>query len=406
MLLMIILDDVEIGKHLKNVILKKYNSIRQFCKAYLELKDGSTNDEEIRKLLNRFSQILKGEKKHIQISDLPFVTELLGISCEEILSAGKEHLPVHNHITNYGIAFSHDKAVWDRYMKREDKLFLNCDEYGKSVIDYALDFKNYEFIKYLLDEKYIWFVDLSKWDGYSYGAGTSIKPRNIRNIDTHTPLEIQYQDKLRTQTIALAIENEDLDILDSLLAREIPEMRQVKMYGNSQIDFQSHRNDELICAIALSNDKIIDYYSQEFVVKNQFDKENTFLYPYCDAIIKIMLENGKTDSAERLIRRAIEHNKNAFAELKKLKEEASKQGATDTNMKVCFEQGKLDDFCFVPNSNLISFFYCGPDKHQNNGMVTNIIHIENKFCTPLIRKLLDELNDTFTKIIALKGDAQ
>lgn len=59
---MIILDDVEIGKHLKNVILKKYNSIRQFCKAYLELKDGSTNDEEIRKLLNRFSQILKGEK--------------------------------------------------------------------------------------------------------------------------------------------------------------------------------------------------------------------------------------------------------------------------------------------------------------------------------------------------------
>lgn len=55
-------------------------------------------------------------------------------------------------------------------MKREDKLFLNCDEYRKTVIDYALEFNNYKFIKYLLDEEYIWFVDNSK-EGYCTRAG-------------------------------------------------------------------------------------------------------------------------------------------------------------------------------------------------------------------------------------------
>ena len=211
-------DDRKIRIYLRQTILKKYDSIRRFCRAYLELRDGSTNDEEIRKLLNRFSQILKGVKR-IQVDDLPYVTELLEVSCEEILSAGKVHLPISSHMTNYDIAFSHDREVWERYMKREDKLFLNCDEYCKSVIDYALEFKNYDFIKYLINEKFIWFVDMSEWKhfGFTYGAGTSVKRREIGYIDTHTPLELQYQDELRIKTIALAIENEDFDVLDSLL---------------------------------------------------------------------------------------------------------------------------------------------------------------------------------------------
>lgn len=188
-------DGNKLGLHLREVIYKNYESVRQFCKAYLELRDGETNDEEIRKLLNRFSQILKGTKR-IQIDDLPYVTELLGISCEEVLSGGTVYIPVSNRVTNYDIAFSHDRDVWDRYMKREDKLFLNCDEYCKSVIDYALDFKNYDFIKYLMDEHYIWFVDLSEWKsfGFSYGAGTSVKRRDIGDIDTIP----QWKSSIRT----------------------------------------------------------------------------------------------------------------------------------------------------------------------------------------------------------------
>lgn len=87
------------------------------------------------------------------------------------------------------------------------------------------------------------------------------------------------------------------------MAREVPEMRRASMMGhqNMEINFNASRNDELIKAVALSNDKIIDYFSQEIVVKNMYKRENSFLYPYLDAIIETMLSERKNDSAEFLM---------------------------------------------------------------------------------------------------------
>ena len=58
---------------------------------------------------------------------------------------------------------------------------------------------------------------------------------------------------------------------------------------------------------------------------------------------------------------------------------------------------------FDSNNNLVSFFY-NPAKHEYVGFVTNIIHVEGKYGTPLIKELLRELNETFDKIISLKGE--
>ena len=58
----------EIGAYLKKLILSKYPSCRQFCVAYIDLTMDFSDDpqdqhsEEIRKLTNRLSQILKGKK--------------------------------------------------------------------------------------------------------------------------------------------------------------------------------------------------------------------------------------------------------------------------------------------------------------------------------------------------------
>lgn len=106
---------------------------------------------------NRFTQILKG-KKAIQTHDLPIVCDLLGMSCEELLSAGKCFVPTSSRVTNYDIAFSKDPAEWQQYVDRPDKLILNFDEYGKSVLDYAIEFKNYELLKFLVEKEYINFV--------------------------------------------------------------------------------------------------------------------------------------------------------------------------------------------------------------------------------------------------------
>lgn len=62
------------------------------------------------------------------------------------------------------MAFSRNPKEWEAYMNREDNLFLNYDEYGKSVVDYALEFKNYDFIKFLM-EMDIWNLTITvQWE--------------------------------------------------------------------------------------------------------------------------------------------------------------------------------------------------------------------------------------------------
>ena len=141
----------EIGEYLEKIIDDKYVSKRKFCIAVLREKDDELSDENIRKMQNKISQILKG-KKGVQTYDLPIFCKLLDKSCEAILSAGEVFVPEVNRMTNYLIAFSEDENEWKKFVERDDKLILNPDEYGKNAIDYALEFKNHRFIRYLIDE--------------------------------------------------------------------------------------------------------------------------------------------------------------------------------------------------------------------------------------------------------------
>ena len=178
-------DNAKIGKHLGDLIKNsEHKNDRQFCIAYLTLRDGEANPDDIQKMQNRICQIKNG-KKGVQIEDLPILSELLGVSIEDILSAGTALTPVLNRKTNYSIAFSKDPAEWEAYIQRDDKLILNPDEYDKTAIDYALEAGNYPFLKYLTENGYIWFVGDDKNEYYlGFGAGTSIKRREIGFLDT------------------------------------------------------------------------------------------------------------------------------------------------------------------------------------------------------------------------------
>ena|GEM_PF-687266 len=81
-------DNEKIGAYLKDLIEKKgYEKDVDFCKAYLNLKNkfNGYGEEELQNTKNRFSQIFKG-KKALQTHDLPILTNLLGVSCEEMTS--------------------------------------------------------------------------------------------------------------------------------------------------------------------------------------------------------------------------------------------------------------------------------------------------------------------------------
>ena len=142
-------DNEKIGQYLSVRIDERFKSHRQFCRKYLEAEGHQASNEQLRKMSNRLSQILYG-KKGIQIYDLPLFCRLLEVSCEEILSAGKIHTPTSAHLTNYAAAFSKDELEWETYIEREDSPILNADEYGKTIIDYALEAENYDYKKKIM----------------------------------------------------------------------------------------------------------------------------------------------------------------------------------------------------------------------------------------------------------------
>lgn len=404
------LDDKKTGIYLKKLVDENgYETTADFCRAYLELKNKNNEiaETELQNERNRFGAIFKGKKK-IQIHDLPVLTELLCVSCEEILSAGKKYAPTINHITNYEIAQSSDRNIWDEYMKREDKLFLNCDEYRKTVIDYALEFNNYKFIKYLLDEEYIWFVDNSK-EGYGpyYGAGTSIK-QNLGRFDNDTdsfiPREFHEQDRLRTQTAVLAIENGDCDVLELLRARETPGINLAFSTTPNYHDFKNSRNEDLIEAIANSNDKrIIDYFTEEYVLPDKLKVEDRlFVFPFLGEVIEKLIKN-KNAFAETVIRRAIEHNQNVYEKLSALIDVEYNYlqsiGTRGTEKEIKNQIARY--FRHDDSSDCVSLSIIAV---PHKAFVGNIIKSESNKISSEETKYIEELNRSYYKVISLGGE--
>ena len=315
----------EIGEYLKELIEERYGKTRRFCKAYLKLEGRPVDDDEIRKMANRMSQIIKGSKA-IQTYDLPIFTELLDVTCEQILSAGEYCVPKNQRTTNYSIAFSKSKKEWDEYIKREDKLILNPDEYDKTVIDYAIEAGNYKFIKYLMDKEYIWFVSNEHERTFFYqtfGAGTSIERRKLGFHDM-LQYKLDSEDNLRMGIISLAVANNDFRTLDMLKAREIPMFYNIVQYSNWRgLDRENvYEPSRLVKVIADASDEIIKYFTTPFEVtdprpsKDSTARSYTFVFPfYSELLSELVKRNHKY--TEFALRAAIEHNKKTYEQLKR-----------------------------------------------------------------------------------------
>lgn len=411
-------DNKEIGAYLSKLIRARgYKSDRAFCKAYLEHEHREANDDEIRKMANRMSQMLRGAKgKGIQIYDLPVVCDLLDVTCEEILSAGTSFVQNGSRVTNYSVAFSKSVRDWESYINREDKLILNPDEYGKTVIDYAIEFKNYKFIKYLIKNNYIWF-DSRKEDEYcmTFGAGTSIERRKPINVDTFFQYTRLQDDKLRMDVIALAVKNKDRQILDELRAREIPELYyKVNFWNGSRLDFYESYNEEMVDQIASASDEIIDYFTDPFEIdlrikfKDGVKRSNRFIFPFISELLDGMIENNH-DFTEIALKKCIQHNKEAYETLKKMIEASIEENLKryDFGDAEYLEQCKpsavnsvLSNFDFNESGQIISFrgLFVGM------GIVTNIARTDAESKDFKVQYLINELNESFNKVVDITDE--
>ena len=406
----------KVGKYLNGLILEKYQKVRRFCIAYIKLSGLDENDNSvIAKMQNRMSQMIQG-KKAIQIYDLPIFCELLGVSCEEILSAGKHFTPISGHVTNYEIAFSKEKAVWDKYINHRDKLILNPDEYNKTVIDYALEFKNYDFLKYLMDKGYISFVEDRQYEcherAFGFSAGTSIKRREMGYQDT-LDVTLRYHSEergLRQKMIALAMENNDFAMLECLRAREVPALYQACSYMNPQTKCKDYYNESVIVEIVESDsDKVIEYFSEDFPIKDHFGQEHWFIYPYMGKLLELLIMK-KNKYAEAALRRTIAHNERVYDNLRQMINEAfewSKQFFnTDYNYKVPVEtvaENTMHYYRFDDEDGFLSYMFAKGKKDYFR-FCANVIYVEAKSDDLLIHTLVDEVNKLYESIENIQPD--
>lgn len=391
----------EIGKYLFKLIDEKsdkFKSGRDFCKQYLLLEKGEQpSDDEIQKQANRLSGIKSG-KYGLQIQDLGYYTELLEITCEELLSAGKSKPAFPDRYSNYTFAHSTDRGYWERYINNDDKLFLNADEYGKTILDYAFECENYGLIKFLTENNYITIVDNESTKDYVMtfmppDKAMKYMSRNANKLND----EIINNDKIRTTVVALAIKKNDKYFLTKLRAREIPALYSVCEYGfSTQFDnFESSYNDKLTNAVANADKEILGYFSEPFSIKSEHS-EGVFIYPFLGRLLdKMISENNK--NTVYVLERTLDYNSNVLNELSEKIAQSYIMYKKYCDDKEAFS-GAVKYFDMNDNGVFTFMNYDPSDTSNLIKMKSNVIHISKKSKDEKVNELISKINKIYFDI--------
>ena len=391
----------EIGKYLFKLIDEKsykFNSGRDFCKQYLFLEKGEQpSDDEIQKQANRLSGIKSG-KYGLQIQDLGYYTELLEITCEELLSAGKSKPAFPDRYSNYTFAHSTDRGYWERYINNDDKLFLNADEYGKTILDYAFECENYGLIKFLTENNYITIVDNESTKDYVMtfmppDKAMKYMSRNANKLND----EIINNDKIRTTVVALAIKKNDKYFLTKLRAREIPALYSVCEYGfSTQFDnFESSYNDKLTNAVANADKEILGYFSEPFSIKSEHS-EGVFIYPFLGRLLdKMISENNK--NTVYVLERTLDYNSNVLNELSEKIAQSYIMYKKYCDDKEAFS-GAVKYFDMNDNGVFTFMNYDPSDTSNLIKMKSNVIHISKRSKDEKVNELISKINKIYSDI--------
>lgn len=401
----------EIGAYLRKLINEKDISIRRFGTMMLERRGESTDPAAVQRIANRLSQILSGSKS-LQLADLPDISGILGISCEELLSAGETRVAI-DRLTNYVVGYSKDPEIWQRYIDQEDKSILNADEYCMTVLEYAMKAKNYDFIRYLVDKGYIWFVDddtnINQWG--SFGAGTSIKigeGQRFRNYNVWASL-MGESSILRKATIRMALEHGDLEMLERMHAREIPYMELWDCYYAARTNCEKYYDEQQVMLVAGSGDAVLEYFSDEFIIESgRPGGDHKVVYPYISQLASELICSGHP-FARRLLEKTIEHNraarerlrvlmKRAYEEILLEYDEAMRKGSRYLPEEKRISDEILGYFYREKDGYVIAFCDGWAEKGKREGITTNLVLIEEASPDDGIQALIDENNRIFSDI--------
>lgn len=391
----------EIGKYIYNLIDEqndKFSSYRNFCKQYLVLKNGRpVENDEINNEATRLSQIKSGSIG-IQIDDLGYYTQLLEVTCEELLSAGKSKVVNTDRYSNYKLGYSNDKAYWEKHINSDNKYFLNADEYGKTVLDYALECKNYDLIKYLTEHNYITIVNNDNSEPYGMTFFTG-RNKFFETVKNKNKLEEQLKtdDTNRTDIVSLAIENNDKYYLTKLRAREIPQLYDACKYSCLPVSCEPCYNEEMNSAVANADKEVLDYFSEAFNIKCD-DTEAMYIYPFLGRLAEKMIGQNNKNTVY-LLKRVLNYNSNVINELS---EKITQSLIVNKKYLDVNDAFSIVTKRFQMNDEGI-FLILGDTASLQ--MKSNVVYINASSTDSEIKDLIDKINKIYTDIKSLNRKA-
>ncbi len=205
--------------------------------------------------------------------------------------------------------------------------------------------------------------------------------------------------------IALAIRNRDIETVEKLHGRETSDMTSIDQFAFNNYKFEEKKDEELIKTVAQADEDILELFSSEFDVDDNFGNPHTFIYPFLGEVIDLMLKNGDR-KVELPLRKAIRHNKEVYRNLTDRISEITKAYKEQYSF---METEELDSLI---KKELEFYMASSPDgkilrvlnpfrRDTESSYVSNYITITRDSNSPILKELIAELKETAEKLSQL-----
>ena len=163
--------------------------------------------------------------------------------------------------------------------------------------------------------------------------------------------------------------------------------------------------------IASSSEEVLDYFTDSFEIRDQVrykdgsNRVHTFLFPYISQLLDLLIVT-KSPFAETALKKAIKYNRKTYKRLCELilsvknDERYSAEYMKNMWVEVCKQ-----DYDFFDNGSIVMFraIY---SRTNVDGIITNVAHATKTPTSPILKHLVDELNEFYLKIKNLKDSLE
>ena len=235
--------------------------------------------------------------------------------------------------------------------------------------------------------------------------------------------DIKSKVNLRGRLIALAVKQNDADMLKELRAREIPVLYDGMNGGNGTIGKDDYYMPELQNALLDADDDIIHYFSQEYEITDNRNGVNRYIYPFIGNLIDQMLEKRKEDAAKKLLEGALEHNRYVYEGLKermdyvsyiyKQKELAYKYACAKNEQfeqkedislsedeKELIRKTTKEGLYYYKNEDFVRYLVMVPNHNPllHKNIISDYVQVRSSSNNAAIQRLITEVNELYEKI--------